>query len=239
MLGLANEGLGTAWPSISVDTGRPISDLGVLLAAGLIGYTSSSAVSGRVARRLGMGPTVTTAAALSLMGLITFVAAASWVAVLVAAVVLGIGSGLLDSSVNAYAAHRFTAGTTNLLHAGFGVGATLGPIVMARSVATGVGWHVGYVVIAAAQAGLLVALWTTRGRWRPAAAVDESTSNEPLRFGVVVTLSLMMFFLYTGLEVTAGQWSFSVLTESREIGTQAAGAWVAAYWGGLTVGRLG
>lgn len=47
-----------------------------------------------------------------------------------------------------------------------------------------------------------------------------------------------MFFTYTGLEVTAGQWSFTLLTESRGVGLTTAGLWVSAYWGSLTVGRF-
>jgi fucose permease len=238
MLGLAESGLGTAWPTLRLDAGRPISDLGVLLAAGLVGYSSSSALSGRVARRIGMGPAVLTAAATSLAGLGLFVVSSGWVPIIAAAVTLGVGGGLLDSSINAYAAHRFSAGATNLLHAGFGIGATLGPIVMARAVASGAGWHAGYLVIAVAQALLLAVLWITRARWRPVAA-PETAPYEAVRLDVVVVLSLAMFFLYTGVEVAAGQWSFSVLSESRGLGTDAAGLWVAAYWGGLTVGRLG
>jgi fucose permease len=158
--------------------------------------------------------------------------------VIAAAVTLGIGGGLLDSAINAYAAHRFTAGATNLLHAGFGIGATLGPIVVARAVASGAGWQAGYLAIAVAHAAVLGLLWRTRARWRPVAAPD-SAPHEPVRPDLVVALSLLMFFLYTGVEVAAGQWSFSVLHESRGLGTDAAGAWVAAYWGGLTLGRLG
>ena len=238
MLGLAESGLGTAWPTLRLDVGRPISDLGVLLAVGLFGYMSSSALSGRVARRLGMGRTVLVAATVSLAGLVLYALSSSWPSVVAAAVTLGAGGGLLDSSINAYAAHRFSAGATNLLHAGFGIGATLGPIVMARAVASGAGWHAGYVVIAVAQTALLGMLWATRARWRPVAARD-SAPDERLRFDPVVGLSLLMFFLYTGVEVAAGQWSFSLLTEGRGLGTDAAAAWVAAYWGGLTLGRLG
>ncbi|NNF68940.1 MAG: MFS transporter, partial [Acidimicrobiia bacterium] len=47
------------------------------------------------------------------------------------------------------------------------------------------------------------------------------------------------FMLYTGSELAAGQWAFSLLTESRDIGDTAAGFVVSLYWGGLTVGRLG
>lgn len=237
MLGLAESVLGAAWPALRRDVARPTSELGILIAAGLIGYTSSSAVSGRVAPRIGMGATVLTAAATSLAGLSLYVVASTWVAVVAAAVTLGLGSGLLDSSVNAYAAHRFGAGATNLLHAGFGIGATLGPIVMARAVASGAGWQAGYLVVAVAQAAVLGTLWATRTRWRPVAA-PETAAGEPVRFDIMLGSSLAMFFLYTGLEVTAGQWSFTVLSEGRGLDADAAGAWVAAYWGGLTVGRL-
>jgi fucose permease len=43
---------------------------------------------------------------------------------------------------------------------------------------------------------------------------------------------------YTGLEVTAGQWSYTLLTETRGVTPAMAGAAVAAYWGSLTAGRL-
>ncbi len=53
-----------------------------------------------------------------------------------------------------------------------------------------------------------------------------------------VRLQSALFFLYTGLEVAAGQWCYTVLTESRAIGATRAGAWTTAYWGALLVGRL-
>ena len=37
-LGISETGLGTAWPSIRVDVGRPVEDLGTLLVVGLAGY---------------------------------------------------------------------------------------------------------------------------------------------------------------------------------------------------------
>lgn len=52
-------------------------------------------------------------------------------------------------------------------------------------------------------------------------------------------LSVTLFFLYTGVEVGAGQWAFTLLSEGRGLSTAAAGTWVAVYWAGLTVGRFG
>jgi fucose permease len=47
-----------------------------------------------------------------------------------------------------------------------------------------------------------------------------------------------LFFLYTGLEVAAGQWAYSWLVEGRGVTPGIAGGWVAAYWGSLTAGRV-
>jgi fucose permease len=53
-----------------------------------------------------------------------------------------------------------------------------------------------------------------------------------------VWLSIAVFFVYTGLEVTAGTWVYSLLTEARAVTGSTAGIWVSVYWGSLTVGRL-
>ena len=51
-------------------------------------------------------------------------------------------------------------------------------------------------------------------------------------------LNSSLFFVYTGLEVVAGQWTFSVLTDARGVGVGAAGIAVSAYWASLTLGRV-
>lgn len=237
VLGVAESGIGTAWPSISDELGVPLADLGTLLAAGLGGYSILSALSGAISHRLGLGVTLVVAAVLSLSGVGLYILTASWPLVLIAAFTLGCGGGLLDSSLNAHAAHRFTPGAMNLLHAGFGVGATLAPILVATAIGIGAGWRAAYVAIATVQAALLVLLVERRSAWSFAAPAPRRTTR--LRFDPVVALSLAMFFVYTGIEIATGQWSFTVLTEGRGLATGQAGVWVAAYWGGLTAGRLG
>ncbi len=238
VLGLTESGLGTAWPAMRRTVGRPVEDLGTLLAVGLSAYAVSSAVSGAVVRRLGTGRSVLVAGVLSLAGLTTYAATDTWPGVVAAALLLGTGSGTLDSTLNAHAAHHYTAGATNLLHAGFGVGATLGPLVMAAAVSRASGWQIGYVAFALVQGLMLLVLFAVRRRWLRA-TVDDDRPAGRARPDAIVIAGLAMFFLYTGIEVTAGQWSFSVLTESRGLGTESGGAWVAAFWGGLMAGRLG
>jgi fucose permease len=46
------------------------------------------------------------------------------------------------------------------------------------------------------------------------------------------------FFLYVGLEQSAGAWAFSFLTEVRGLPLESAGTWVSIFWAALTVGRV-
>ena len=50
--------------------------------------------------------------------------------------------------------------------------------------------------------------------------------------------TLGLFAFYVGSEVSVGQWTFSILTEDRDVSTTAAGIAVGTYWGGLTAGRF-
>ena len=50
--------------------------------------------------------------------------------------------------------------------------------------------------------------------------------------------SLVVFFLYTGLEVVAGQWSYTLFTVGRGVEAGRAGPWISIYWGSLTIGRV-
>jgi fucose permease len=93
----------------------------------------------------------------------------------------------------------------------------------------------------AAAFGRTRALWDSDGAVsdsapavvRPAMAAMAETLARP-----AVWLHLVFFFLYTGLEASAGQWAYSILTEGRGMAAPAAGIWVGAYWGALTVGRF-
>jgi fucose permease len=145
----------------------------------------------------------------------------------------------------------------------FGVGAAIGPLIMTAILASGLAWNLGYLLVAVAQLGLGVAYWLTRKSYstspKPpqgdkadgamvdplasqgtaaAAQPSDFTSTRALYRTRVAWLSLALFFIYVGLEVTAGQWSFSLFTLSRGTPTTLAGVLVSAYWASLTLGRV-
>jgi fucose permease len=53
-----------------------------------------------------------------------------------------------------------------------------------------------------------------------------------------VLLGIVIFFIYAGMEVSVGQWSYTLFVEARDITPNVAGIWVSVYWGTFTVGRV-
>ncbi len=238
MLGAADGALGVGWPSMQVAFGRPISDLGLVLAFGSLGYLSSSSSYGWVHARTGTGNSLVAGVTLMAFGLIGIAFAGFWEIIIGSALIFGVGGGLVDAGLNAHAALEFDSRSINLLHAAYGAGATMGPIVVTLGLTAGGQWRAGYVALSLVQVALIVAVWAKRGLWSSdIQAPDDGQRAAKPRWGIVL-LSLLLFLVYTGVEVAAGQWGFTLLSQGRGLAEASAGLWVAAYWGGLTAGRL-
>ena len=161
----------------------------------------------------------------------------------------GFGSGAVDAGLNAYVAHHFAARHMTWLHAAYSVGAAIGPALMTAVLARGAGWRAGYATIAAILALLAGAYTLSRRRWEDdaagAASAADAASPVPSPRGARrvlrlprLWLQLSLFVVYAGLEVVAGQWSFTVLSESRGASAETAGAIVTLFWSSLLAGRI-
>ncbi|MEO1089836.1 MAG: MFS transporter, partial [Pseudomonadota bacterium] len=163
---------------------------------------------------------------------------------LAAALLLGLGSGAIDAGLNAYAALHFSGRQMNWLHAAFGLGAAAGPFVLTAALAAGGSWRLGYAVLALLLA-LLAATFVARiGIWDGAdAAPPKSTPDReaasPTAGRRAMALQIVTFATYTGVEMAAGQWAYTLLTESRGLAPATAGVWTGLYWAGLFAGRIG
>lgn len=244
-LGLPEATLGVTWPSIRTEMGRPLSSLGIVLGALTVGYLPSSALSGRVAARVGGGRALAGASAVYAAGLSLLVLGPTFEFVVAGSLLNGIAAGQIDPGLNAHFALRHGSRAMNLLHASFGIGATVGPFVATMTLRADGSWRVAYLLYMVVQLVLLVGFVATRDRWAapPADPASPTPRHEPpvhapARARLTVVLSLVNFFLYTGLEVGAGVLAFTLLTESRGFSDTAGGMWAAAFWAGLTVGRV-
>ena len=244
-LGLLDGLLGVAWPSIRRTFGLPLDALGTLLATFTVGYLLSSFNSGRILSRLGVGPFLVISNIVVGIGLLGYVVAPSWEVMVACGVLVGLGTGGTDPGLNTYLAVNHNTRVLNWSHASFGMGATIGPVIMTTILGLGYSWRYGYALAAMLKGLLALSFGLTLKQWQGSKPVSEEGPPPERRASMIGTLrlpivwlSMTLFLLYTGIEITAGQWSYSLFTEARGVGPEVAGVWISVYWGSLTAGRL-
>ena len=241
-LGLPDGVLGVAWPTLRRSFAVPMSELGVLLWAAALGYLASSVASGALVARLGLGHTLVVSSAATGASALGYALAPHWAVVVVSAAVGGLGAGAIDAGVNTFAAARLSPRWTTWLHASYGVGAALAPLLTGAILAMTSSWRAAYAAIGLVLAPMTVAFALTAKRWTVDPNPTRLNSGEPAITDVLrrpaVWASMIPFFVYAGLEVGAGQWAYSWLVEGRQVPAGAAAAWLAVYWGSLTAGRV-
>lgn len=244
-LGLPDGLLGVAWPSISATFGLPLGNLGMLLVVFVSGFLLSSFNSGQIVARIGIGGLLLVSSLLIATSLFVYALAPAWWMVVAASSLLGMGGGAIDAGLNAYAAGHFSPRHVNWLHACYGFGATLGPLLMTLVLSSGQSWRNGYALVGGMMALLALCFGVTRRLWQNDTAANSVPTEAPVPVRMqtvlrrpMVWLGIGTFFTYTGLEVTAGQWAYSLFTAGRGIDPTLAGVWISIYWGSLTVGRV-
>jgi fucose permease len=242
-LGLADTLRDVAFPSIRSTFGVPLDSLGVLLAFATAGYTVASFISGQVISRLGVGQATALSFLLRAVGLFGYAIAPEWGWMLVCALIAGAGGGLIDSGLNIYVAANHGPTPMFWLHACFGIGATLGPLIMTAVLRASQPWQVGYVIGGLLQVALMLAFIVTAPRWQVQHSGDQR--EKPKRTPMFSTLrlpmvwiSILLFLLYAGAEVAASVWSYALFVEGRGIAPEVAGVWISIYWGSFTIGRI-
>jgi fucose permease len=158
--------------------------------------------------------------------------------------IAGLGAGAVDAGLNVYAARHFSPRVMNWMHACYGVGASIGPIMMTSILVAGRSWRWGYAAIAAMMAMMAVLFLLTLRWWEDGRGDDAGSAAAPpvpmaevLR-RPIVWMHTGLFFVYVGVEATAGQWAFTLLTEGRGMAPKLAGLAVSIYWASLTAGRI-
>jgi fucose permease len=243
-LGLPDTLIGVAWPSVRGHFNVSQSALAWIFFGSGCSYFLSSFFSGRFLKLFRIGTLLAASSALVASSGFGYATAPVWTLFAACSLLHGLGSGAIDSGLNHYVAHHFSARHMNWLHGCYSVGAMLGPLIMTSFITGRGSWRSGYLTVAMILLILATLFALTRRRWDNNNATEDQAASDPsattaetLGSGLV-WMHIVLFFVYTGLEVTVGQWSFTVLTEARGISTQTAGLWVTGYWASIAAGRF-
>jgi fucose permease len=233
---MPSSAFGLLWPSMRLSFGAPVGALGIVLVPGLAASVIASAVTGRVRTRT--GPLVAAGTLLIALALAAEAAAPSLWVLVAGTVLFGLGFGGLDTALNAYAARHFGARDVNWMHASYGLGATLGPLLVTALLSAGRSWRQTYGVMALVLAALGGVLAVARRRWEGPTSVPEPRPSGPPASRASALGTLTFTAVETGIESGAGIWGYMFLTAGRGLPPAAAGVAVAAYWAMMCAGRV-
>ena len=214
-----------------------LGDLGILTLATGLAYSVTSLSSGRMTQRFRAGAVLVASAIAAAGALALYSGSSSFWVFVIASIPLGFGGGALDATGNGYVAVRHGTRPMGAIHAAFGLGAMLAPLLMTAIDALGGSWRVGFAMLAAAEIVLAVGFWLHVSVYR---MPMEGRSDAPARTGSIrlLGLSVATFFAYAGVEGSTGFWAFTLLTEGQGVSSTVAGIAVAAHWGALFVSRV-
>jgi fucose permease len=209
---------------------------------------TSSFLSGYLLARMGVGRVLAASCLLTGLALIGYTIVPQWWMMVVLGVFGGLGAGAIDAGLNTYVATHFGEGLMQWLHASWGVGVTLGPIIMTLGLTALTTWRFGYLVVGGFQLALAACFLLTLPIWNrntvPAGNdAEKKLTDHTTAFGDTlrqpqVWLSMMLFFLYCGAEGGLGIWAYSLLTGSRGVEKTLAGFFAGSYWFTFTIGRI-
>jgi fucose permease len=256
-LGLPDSLLGVAWPLIQSEYGSPFEAAGLVSMFIAGGTIVSSFASGAVHKHLSTGKIALVSCLMTALALLGFAFSPALIWLLLFAIPLGLGAGSVDAALNNYVATHYKAHHMSWLHCFWGIGATMGPIIMSQFIAVQNSWRGGYFTVSMIQLALAALLFFTLPLWNRMAnefhkspmdiKVDQESaavsSNKPVgKTNYLnikgVKLSLVSFLFYSGVEITMGLWGSSFLINVKELSASAAAQWVSLYYGGITIGRL-
>lgn len=172
-----------------------------------------------------------------------FAAAPGFWLVLGVAFLFGVAAGLMDGGLNTAIGLSGRPRLLNLLHGAYGVGTAIGPLLVIGAILAG-SWRAAYFALVGVDlVGALLWLLLRRRMLVGAAAgvpdAELSSSRQPRRGrrGAILA-GMVVFFIYTGLEVSAGQWETTFNRGHLHLSAVSAGVGTFGYWGALTGVRI-
>ena len=234
-------GLSVVLPAMGAAFHIDAAQQGKLFPANFAGMIASVLVCGTLSDRWGRKRVLLVGAAMYAAGLFLFGIAPNFGLALLAAPLIGAGSGgmLLVSSALAsdlYPERR--AVTLNTLQVAFGMGAMAGPLLAHDLLARGADWRFLYLALATAMVGLFLTLIFQRvPRTGNASGALQWAEFRALLHRPAFGLLCLTQLCYAGAEVGFFQWMPTYFHQLPQ-GVRFEGAIVGVFWGAMTLGRL-
>lgn len=244
-LGLPDVLLGSAWPSIHVEFGLPLSYAGIISMTIAGGTIVSSLFSGKLIQKFGTGKLTVISVGMTAFAIFGFSTSTSLLELCLYAIPYGLGAGSVDAALNNFVALHYKAMHMSWLHCFWGIGATLGPYIMGIVLVMGKSWKSGYYIVFIIQLMLTILLILTLPLWKNGKNEDDDVDKGANHISLMEILKLknakvllIVYFGYCALESSAGLWAASYMVINRGISPEIGAKWASLFYLGITIGRF-
>jgi len=244
LIGVASGAWGVLLPSLSAYYNVDKSVVGLLFFASAVGYFLSALSTGFLTAKLGQRWYLVTGTATFMLCCVLLALKPPFALVLFIRLFQGMATGILEAGLNLFvAALPNNTALLNYLHAFYGVGALVGPLIASTILAFSWGWNTAILAWTFLALPLLIGLLALFRHQSSGAAHERQTGEgengllAALKIPVVWFATLFLLF-YVGVEVSLGSWGYTFLLENRHESDLLAGGIVSGYWLGLTLGRF-
>lgn len=244
-LGLPDSGFGFAWPYMYPNLNVGVESAGLVTIILTMCGAISSVLSIRLSKKMSTGLIVSISSLLTGLAILGYALFNNFYLIVLCAFPLGFGAGGVDASLNNYVAKHFSSRIMNWLHASWGLGAMISPIIMSLAIFNLNGYKSGFYIIASIQLLLALYFLSSLKLWKKNGVkndkdtnINDNLPNVTLK-NLTAWLAILTFFLYCGAENTLMVWLNTFLIESRSINSELFnGIIVALYSGGIMGGRV-
>ncbi|KAI8373759.1 major facilitator superfamily domain-containing protein [Blakeslea trispora] len=242
--GLNDGSLGAIIPRLKQYYNVPNETISLLFLCSAFGFFLSAGLNGYIVHRIGQLNTLYLGSCTMFVSFAILSAGFPFVVMAMTMPFVGAGMALLDAAMNVFVANLPLATLMlNILHAIYGVGAMISPLVASVLLQHDISWKGMYMFLTAV--GLLNIISIASGfkgvsleEPKEDAKPDHRELTKLAILNKVTLVCAAYILVYVGVEVTLGGWGYTFLREGRGGDKVAMAQVVSGYWAGLASGRI-
>ena len=251
-LGLPDSFIGSCWPTISeyFKISRDFQGIFSLIVSFFT--IASSFLTIKLTKYLKNYGVIAISIGLTISGLIIIGFSDNYYLLLLAAIPLGFGGGAIDSILNSYVSLHYKAIHLNFLHAFWGIGAFISPLIIGSFIVDPRGFKDAAFVLSIIQTTILIITLSTLVLW---VKVDKiynidsrnttNSENNRENIGFFNTFKLrgvifacITFFSYIAIESLAYSWFTSLCVFGMNIDNDIASKYLSLFYIAISLGRV-